>query len=634
MPRDRSNPWDNLPHDDEPTETAGIEEEPTAPPSGRRAARQGSRVNLDETNVGGSLLPDDLDAFSNPFAQAGAPAFAEPAPAPAPPRGAPPVAFGPPPEPEPEPEPTVEPESSLEVTEPRYVPTPLPNELADEFDDDLGLGPVEEFTISGLLPDELDRMRKAAVQASRPAEARRPRRDDPDPGITGVAGFESLRGPAADEEETVAAKLSPETLRQLGRPAAPSRPPPSTPARERSTDRERPLRSDDRHYNTFGAGLQRLDELPSVDEAPPEREHSVGGILELLDQGGDLDLGGDAGSEGPAPSEPEPARDRPRRVRTRRAGSRSTEPEAEPAPEPLASLQRSASPAPAPGRSRTSTPGPVPSRGRPPLQKSDARKGRSRPSSPLPIDTAPTNARAADEEARIRAALAAVGDDEQTSWVKLDGEPAAGALPPAAPPAPSPTATPGPTSRAGRALPGKPPAPAPPPRSPEPSLTMHLEQVPETSGAPTGAIANEETTVRRALPNIGDEATLPTADAQAPIADEETRPVPVPSGRPTAPTPPPPAAPAPVADAPTERPPAAAPPKKAAARPPTKAPGSDTTGARKKGGKKPPVEIGALGDDKSDTYRDPAIAWLLSILTVFFLGAMLIVFLILLLYLI
>jgi hypothetical protein len=316
-------------------------------------------------------------------------------------------------------------------------------------------------------------------------------------------------------------------------------------------------------------------------------------------------------------------------VRTNRAGSRSTAPEADSS---SLSRGRGRAPSASPSRnrvaappSRGATPRPAPPRSKPPLQRSDSRTARPRPTPPLPVDTASSaNTRAADEEARFRAALAAAGDEEHTSWVSFDGAPA-----PAPPPSAEPTQpTPAPSSSG---LPGvEPTAPLPSRRDPEPSLTMHLEDTGEKApvGAP-GVVPHDETTVRRAQRSIGDEETIPARDipsAASLLADEETRPVPVPPNRPADPEPAPP--PAPEAKASPGR--AQRVPSK---KPPPKKPGKGKASAAPKGKKKAPVAISAL-DDSSDTYRDPMIAWLLSIFTVFFLGAMLIAFLILLLYLI
>lgn len=576
VPRDRSKPWGSPAQDDEPTETSPVDEEPTEPPAGsRRGVRGGKRVNLDETNVGGSLLPGDFGALANPFEQAVAPSFADELPT------EPPDVFAPPPEP---------PEPSLELTEPRFTPPPLPTELRDDREEDGELGPVEEFTISGLMPDELAAMTAAAKKAvleSRQAR-QRSRRDDPDPGITGVAGFGAFPAAAPDEEETVAAPADADLLRRLGRPAAPAA----------------------RDYNTFGAGLQRLDQLPSVDAEPSDKDNSVGGILELLDQSGDLRLPGEAASPPPPspPSVDDADRDRPRRVRTNRAGSRSSDASAErPGRAPTPSPARSRTSAPS---SRGATPRPAPPRNKPPLQRSDGRAGaRPRPTPPLPVNTASSASRAQDEEARIRAALSAVSDDEHTSWVKFDGDPA---------------------GQPASALPGTAPSsPAPVKRSQEPTLTMHLEHVGEAPATDMQRPGADETTMRRSQRSIGDEETLPSRDITNPLADEETRPVPVPSGKPP-PAAEPTAKAEPADTRPAKRTPGKRPPGR---RPPSKKPEK----AKKAAGaprKKAPVAIGALDDNSSDTYRDPAIAWLLSIFTVLVLGAMLIGFLILLLYLI
>jgi len=667
--RDRSKPWGGAPHDDEPTETGRLDDEATAhhdvDDKVRRAVRSGKRVNLDETNVGGSLLPGG--DFGNLFDNAAA--FTDEQPT------EPPVVAeaSPPPSPEP----------SVELTEPRFEglpplldaaptrprrdpsrtdstdrrPAPEPSgfdeePLAGEFDD---LGPVEEFTISGVMPDELAAMREAAKRAvseerkghspptGRAPSPPRSRRDDPDPGITGVVGFDD-RSPGAspDEEETLAVHRDDPLLRD-----------------ELAQVRKGPQRGD---YNTFGAGLQRLDDLPSVDDAPPSKESTVGGILELLDSdssgidlpdepkgsGGDEAKGRSGRSgrtlerRGSSESAPPEGRERPRRVSTNRAGSRSSgnRPRTPSSPTPQ-SRAKAANP-------RTATPRPAPSRSKPPPRSSPPSRSRPRPTPPLPVDTASSasSARAKDEEARIRAALASVSDEEHTSWVQLDepgSSPAAAASPPPGEPT-EPRAAPASADTPG--LPGHAPTDlAKPARSEEPSLTMHLEEVGEPTVVrdPPPSASGDETTIRREQRSLGDEETIPAENMSLPPGQEPTQPVPVPSGNPaedpTADTKGKgPASRGPASQPPTKKPPAKKPPAK---KPPTKKPSARKPPGKRgakgkskgKSGKPAPVEISAL-DDSTDSYRDPALLWLMSVFTAMVLGVFLIGFLLLLLYII
>jgi len=645
LARDRSKPWGQKPDQDpEHTEPDVWDDEATQNAGRRRAPRKGARRNDDETNVGGSLLPGDDFGLAAVFEQALAPAYVnEPAdeiertepvasvpshapakPPPAKPSGAKPVARrAAPPRPA---EPTFE---LPELTSPRPAPV-LPSEES--------LGPVEEFTISGLMPDELKAMTEAARQAidradidpapplsppkatgTRPAQRNvhadppRTSRHDPDPLITGVLG--PVGGPPPgerpgfDDEETLAMNLSehPDLLEKLRAPAKGDA---------------------GRDYHTFGAGLQRLDELPDVPSR--SKEPKGGGILELLD-----------GSPPPAsPTGPNPAPapsgdpDRPRRVSTNRAGSmgRSSR-----APTPTPARQRSVAPNP-----KGATPRPAPARadrpsGSPPQREALRRSGgRGRPSpakqkAPSPRPTSP--GRALDEEARIRAALAAVSDDEHTSWVKID-EPE---LP--APAGPGRAA--GNRPRAQRPddgdLPGvtpigmvRKPTPASE-QAREPSLTMSLSEV-KPSDEPTGPVPagdiGDEATIPNVRSSLGDEVTIPAGPP--PPSDDATVPVRVPNTRvrPES-SPPSTGARPPAAKPPAAKPPPAKPPN---AKPPPKSPQGQGGAGRAKG--KPPVDISPLGDDKPDSYRDGALPWIASMFAVMVIGSGVILLLIMLLYLI
>lgn len=648
MPRDRSKPWGHRPSDDDPAEST----EPTHPPtpgaweeetangeSGRRAPRRGSRRNDDETNVGGSLLPGDDFGLAKVFEQALAPAYVddgsddafertEPV-ASIPPPEAPPVRRPPPPRP---PQPRApEPPPAPRSQEPRRAAPEPRLERArpgSGFPED-DLGPVEEFTISGLMPDELKAMADAARQATaaeRSAREKNPMppagrlradpprtsRHDPDPLITGVLGG-GFGGSPVDDEETLAMNASehPDLLDRLRAPP------------------QQPTSPQGREYHTFGAGLQRLDELPA---APSKSDKSVGGgILELLD-GSPAPASPTGPHEAPGAASEAEEPDRPRRVSTNRAGSLGRSSQRAPTPSPARS--RSVVP-----NSRTATPRPAPSRGELPRRGRSASSGSlppdpreslrgrpratgpgldtKRPSNPPHAAPRPSAGRAQDEEARIRAALAAVSDDEHTSWVQLDEPPAPS---PARPPGNRPRASrPDPVDPGGSLLPGVTPMGMPRARPPEPehereqSLTMDLTQV---------SPGDEQTR----LLNPPDEATVP--NPRSSIGDEPTIPAPAPGDEPTLPVPVPPVRA--MAEAAANAPHPAKPPSKA---PPARSP-SSTKKSTSSGGAKPPVEISPLGEEKSESYRDGALPWIASAFAVMVLGTLAMLFLGLLLYII
>ncbi len=642
MARDRSKPWGKKPDQDrEHTEPDVWDDEATQNAGRRRAPRKGARRNDDETNVGGSLLPGDDFGLAAVFEQALAPAYvsepvdeiertepvaSSPKPPPAGLSGAKPSARRvPPPRPR---------EPVLELPEPTSPP-PKPAPPSE----DESLGPVEEFTISGLMPDELKAMTEAARQAidradiepppapsppkatgTRPAQrivhADPPRtsRHDPDPLITGVlapaGGPPPGERPGFDDEETLAMNLNehPDLLEKL----------------------RAPVKGDGgRDYHTFGAGLQRLDEFPNV--PPRGKPPEGGGILELLD-GSPPPASPTGPNPAPAPAPPvDPGR--PRRVSTNRAGSMGRGSRA-----PTPARQRSVVPNP-----KGATPRPAPARadrpaGSPPQREAlrhSGGRGRAAQGKQKPLSPRPTSpGRAHDEESRIRAALAAVSDDEHTSWVRIDE-----------PELQSPT---GPDRAAGNRpraqrpdgtdLPGVTPVGMvrkPTPESDkarEPSLTMSLSEV-KPSDEPTRLVPasdiGDEATIPNARSSLGDEVTIPAGPP--PLSDDATVPVQVPNTRARAESSPPPSTGArpQAVTPPAAKPPPAKPPS---AKPPPKSPQGRGGAGRAEG--KPPVDISPLGDDKPESYRDGALPWIASMFAVMVIGSGVILLLIMLLYLI
>ncbi len=640
MARDRSKPWGQQPDDDsEHTEAipGAWDDEATQNAAKRRAPRRGARRNDDETNVGGSLLPGDDFGLAKVFEQALAPAYvSEPAdevertepvasvPSPqAPPSapvGAKPAGKRPPP-PRPEPKPAPPPPRAPEPQAQRPAPPPPPPTPAPSFEEDLGLGPVEEFTISGLMPDELKAMTEAARDAVKQADRQpapppqqpvarsvhadppRTSRHDPDPLITGVlapaGGPPPGITPGIDDEETLSMNVqdSPDLLEQL-----------------------RPSGNAGRDFHTFGAGLQRLDQLPDV-----PKSDAGGGILELLD--GTPEPASPT-APNPAPGAPASEPDRPRRVSTNRAGSMGRTSRA---PTPTPARQRSVAPNP-----KGATPRPAPARAERPsgslpprdaLRRSGDRGGKPQAATPAPAPRPAASGRAMDEEARIRAALASVSEDEHTSWVKLD-EPDE----PSAPAAPEPTSRPpGNRPRAQRpdaAMPGVTPMGMPrqeavPAVEREPSLTMDLTEV-KPADEPTRPVdmsdIGDEATIPNPRSSLGDEVTVPARPPGA--GDDETVPVKVPNTR---------AKEEPPAETgPASKPPPAKPP---GAKPPPKAPPA-AGAAPPKGKSKPPIDISPLGEEKAESYRDGALPWIASMFAVMVIGTGVMLFLIMLLYLI
>ena len=292
----------------------------------------------------------------------------------------------------------------------------------------------------------------------------------------------------------------------------------------------------------------------------------------------------------------------------------------------MAPNARGATPRPAPSRSERDKKSSPPQREA--LRRSGGRGGRPsappKPSTPAPRPT--SSGRAQDEEARIRAALASVSDDEHTSWVKFDEPELSDPAPKSRAPGNRPRAQrPERPERPEGDLPGVTPigmTRQPEAQQEEGGLTMDLVGV-KPSGEPTRPVdpsaIGDEATIPNARSSLGDEVTVPAR----PLGDEPTMPVKVPNTRAKS-------EPAPGAKPPSAKPPPKRPPT---AKPPPKKPGpasGSTSGSKSK----PPVEISALGEEKADSYRDGALPWIASMFAVMVIGSGVILFLILLLYMI